>query len=116
MPMLMIVATYIILFYSVYKVIFRLKTKNKKNRLLDIMEINLLEQHFKVEVKKIGLEKLLNIVALSNAVIFTIVLMSTILIKNLILRIVVMFILLLPLIYIIYYGVSIYLKKKGIKK
>jgi hypothetical protein len=101
-----------ILFYSVFKITFWFKKRNKKD-LYKITEIMLLENHFKVNVKKLNLDKLYNIIALTNSFIFTVVLMSTIFIDNLIIRLLIMFVLLLPIIYLTYYIVSKYLKKRG---
>lgn len=116
MQILLVFGAYMLLFYSTYKITFWLKGRRKKRDLYKIMEIDLLENHFKVEVRKIKIEKLLNLVALSNSVIFAIVLMSTMLITNFIIRILAMFVLLMPLIYLVYYGVSKYLQSKGDKK
>jgi hypothetical protein len=92
---------------------FIFKSKGKKNDFSKMMEVYFLEHHFKIDVNSLGLKKVLNIVALSNSFIFTIVLMSTLFINNLIIRILVMFVLLMPLIYLVYYVVSKFLKKKG---
>jgi len=116
MEIILIFIAYVVFFYSFYKIVFWFKGRKKKNELYGIIEIYFLEHKFNVDVKEIGVDKLLNIVALSNAVIFTIVLMLTALIDNFIIRLLVMFVLLMPLIYIMYYGVSKFLKKKGNKK
>lgn len=116
MEFLMVFIAYVVFFYSFYKIVFWFKGRKKKNELFSIMEIYFLEHKFKVDVKSVGLDKLLNIVALSDAVIFTIVLMLTALIDNFIIRLFVMFVLLMPLIYIMYYGISKFLKKKGNKE
>lgn len=115
MHILLIFAAYMVLFYAIYKIIFWFKSRKKKNDLHRMTEIYLLEHKFKINVKKIGMDKMLNIVALSNSFIFTVVLMSTMAINNLIIRLLVMFVLLIPIIYLVYYGVGKYLKKKGNK-
>jgi hypothetical protein len=101
-----------ILFYSFFKITFFFKKRSKKD-LYKITEIMLLENHFKIDVKKLNIDKLYNIIALSNSFIFTVVLVSTLLIDNLIIRLLVMFVLLLPMIYLTYYVVAKYLKKRG---
>jgi hypothetical protein len=113
MEIILISLAYIIFFYSIYKISFWFSRRKNKKDLYKMTEIYFLEHTFKIDVKKIGLDKMLNIVALSNAIIFTIVLMSTTAIDNLILRFIVMFIMLLPIIYLIYYIIAKYLKKRG---
>jgi hypothetical protein len=101
-----------ILFYSFFKITFFFKKRGKKD-LYKITEVILLENHFKIDVKKLNIDKLYNIIALSNSSIFTVVLVSTSLIDNLVIRLLVMFVLLLPMIYLTYYMVAKYLKKRG---
>jgi hypothetical protein len=113
MEIILISLAYIIFFYSIYKISFWFSRRKNKKDLYKMTEIYFLEHTFKIDVKKIGLDKMLNIVALSNAIIFTIVLMSTTAIDNLLLRFIVMFIMLLPIIYLIYYIIAKYLKKRG---
>ncbi|MDD2470164.1 MAG: hypothetical protein PHI22_04480 [Bacilli bacterium] len=112
MRFVLVCSAYMILFFSIYKLTFWLKGRKKKNDLNKLMEVHFLQHYFKVDVKRIGLNKLLNIIALSNAFIFTVVLISTSLITNYIIRLLVMFVILMPLIYVVYYGISKYLEKE----
>ncbi len=107
---------YLILIYSIFKIVFVFSKRRRKKDLYKMIEISFLEKHFKVDVRKIKIERLLNIIAMSNAIVFTTVLMSTMFIDILIIRELVSFILLFPTIYLVYYFVSKYLKKKVIKK
>mgnify|MGYP000884156979 CR=1 FL=1 len=113
LPILIILFTYLVLFYFIYKLIFWLKGRRKNNNLSKIAEIYFLCHYFKVDEKKIGIKRLLNTVALCNSIIFTTVLMSTILIDNFLIRFLVMFGLMFPLIYLVYYFASIWLNRKG---
>ncbi len=113
MQLLLLFIIYVILFYSIYKVMFWFKARRKKNDLTKQMEVYLLNKSFKVDIKKVGMKKILNAVALSNAIIFSLVLVTTILISNLLIRLLVMFILLIPLTYLVYYMVGRILNKKG---
>jgi hypothetical protein len=113
MKILVIFMMFMILFFSINKIVYWFKGNKKKNDLTKIIEVYFLEHTFKVDIKKVGINKIINIVALSNALIFTIVLMSTMLISNFFIRIFVMFIMLIPLIYLVYYSVSKLLNKKG---
>jgi len=113
LPILIILSTYLIMFYLMYKLIFWFKGRKKNNNLSKIAEIYFLEHYFKVDRKKVGVKKLLSTVALCNSIIFTTALMSTVLIENLIVRFLIMFGLMFPLIYLVYYWASICLKRKG---
>jgi hypothetical protein len=94
---------------------FWFRYRKKKSEFYKIPELYLLENHFKVPIKKYKIDKIMNIVVLCNSLIFTIILISTMFIPYFFIRIIVMFVLLLPLIYLVYYGVSKYLQKKGEK-
>lgn len=113
MKFLLIIITYMILFYSIYRLFFWLRGRKGKNSLNKLTEIFFLNHYFKIDIKKVGLDKLLNLIAWANSFIFTVVLISTSLITNYFIRLLVMFIILVPLIYVVYYGISKYLKKKG---
>lgn len=108
---------YFVLFYVVFKIIFFFQSKRKivKRSLYHMAEIEILKRHFKVDTAKYELKKLLNIVSLSNALIFSVVLVGTSFIENYLLRLIGMFVLLIPVIYFVYLGVSKILNKKGDK-
>jgi hypothetical protein len=78
-----------------------------------MIEVYFLEQRFKINVKKLTSNNIYNMVALSDSIILTIVLLATSLISDLITRLIVSALLLIPVIYIVYYIVSKYLKKRG---
>jgi hypothetical protein len=78
-----------------------------------MIEVYFLEQRFKINVKKLTANNIYNMVALSDSIILTIVLLATSLISDLITRLIVSALILIPVIYIVYYIVSKYLKKRG---
>lgn len=107
---------YMLLFFSVYKIYFFLKSKMKNRDLYNIMEIIYLKKLFKIDVNKNNINRLINLVALSNSFIFSVVLISTMVIYNFIIRLLVMLVLLMPLTFLVYYGVGTYLQKRGNEK
>lgn len=115
MQWLIVFIAYVVFFFSFYKIMYWFKGRNKKNDLYNISEIYFFEHKLKVDVKKIGLEKMLNIVALSNSILFTLVLIATSFIDNFVIRLVAMFFLLMPLTFLMYFGISRMLNKKGKK-
>lgn len=113
MHLLILFIIYVILFYSIYKIIFLFKNKKQANDIHKVMEIHLLEHKYNIDINKIGINKIINLVCLCNAIIFAIVLISTIAIDNIFLRLLAMFGLLLPLTYLVYTNLGKYLKKRG---
>lgn len=113
MQLLILFIAYVILFYSAHKIFFLFKNRKKTYDIHKMVEVNLLERKYKVDVKKIGTNKMLNIISLSNAVIYTAVLMVTKPIDNNIIRLLVMFLLILPVIYLVYSAIGRWLQKKG---
>lgn len=109
---------YFVIFYLVFKIFyyFQRKKKIQKRDLSKTVEIELLRVHFKVDTAKHTIKQLQNVVALGNALVFAIVLMGTSFIENYLLRLLGMFVLLLPVIYFIYFGISKILAKKGDNK
>ncbi|MFA5407408.1 MAG: hypothetical protein WC343_01395 [Bacilli bacterium] len=116
MQVLILFVACFILIYSIYKIVFFFQLKKHKKDLYMIVEISSLKRIFKVDVDKISLNRLLNIVSLTDALIFSVVLVATMAIGSYIIRLIVMFLLLMPIIYVAYYLLSKYLKKKGNKR
>lgn len=107
---------YLIIVYSIYKLSFIIRVMGKNNRLMDMKEIIFLKKAFNVDIKAADLHNVLDIIALNNAFIFAFALTATSFIDNLIIRLVVLFVILIPLIYIVYFMSSKFFKKKGKKK
>lgn len=106
---------YFVIFFTFYKVYFHFAGK-RKDRLSKMTEIIFIERIFKTNIKDVTGKELLNIITLTNTLIFTIVCTATEGLSNIIIRILVMFVLLLPLNYIAYYLVSKIIHKRGMKK
>ena len=107
---------YVIFLFLIYKIYFLVRGRKNKNPFYKMTEIFYLTNRYKLSIDKIGLKKILNVIALSNAVIFSITLISTMWIDNIIVRILVMFILLFPLIFGVYHLIGTYFQRKGMMK
>lgn len=116
MELLLLFFIYFVFFLLFYKVSFFIKTKGKKKKkdfLTSSREMIYLANKYKLNIKKIGVDKVINLICLANAFIFSLVLTATFLIDNLFVRIMVMFVLLIPLIFIIYHIIGSFYRKKG---
>lgn len=93
------------------------RKKNKKPKNKDIMEISYLVEKFKLDKKKLPINKLLLLIAFFNALIISITSLTVILCNTfLILQLVIGFVLLLGLIYAIYEITGQILVKRGYSK
>jgi hypothetical protein len=107
---------YLVFFFLVYKTYYFFRGRKNKQVLYKTIEVLYLGGKYKLDVKKIGLKKLLNVIALSNAIIFTITILLSLSITNPFFKLLVMFVILFPLIYITYLIVGKYYIKKGMTK
>lgn len=104
---------FFLLFYKIYYMIKMRKKKNNKSLLTTTTELIYLTTKYKLNIKKIGINKIINVICLTNALIFSLVLIATFFITNLFIRIVIMFILLMPLIFFIYHFIGCFYRRKG---
>lgn len=89
--------------------------KNKKNDKLPI-EVNYLVSKYKLDLKKVKYEQLLQVVALVSSLDISIIVSLTLLFDSFILQIVVILVLVIPVILVSYYFVGVFYKKKGMIK
>ena len=116
MELLLLFFIYFVFFLLFYKISFFIKTKEKKKKkdfLASSKEMMYLTNKYKLNIKKIGVDKIINLICFANAIIFTLVLIATFLIDNLFIRIIIMFLLLIPLIFIVYHIIGSFYRKKG---
>ncbi len=104
---------YFLISFSLYKVFFAFKKRKDDTALFNIMEIKHLIQGYKLDIKRIGIKKVVNIVSLTNAFIFTCALTVLQIFKLSILVFLIVFVLILTLTYILYYLMGKYYQKKG---
>lgn len=113
MALLLLFLFYLIFFFITYKIYFYFKQRKNKNNQLLSTEMIYLSTRYRINILKIGIKKMINIISFANALIFSIVLIATIFIDNFFIRIIVMFLLLVTLIFIVYYFIGHHYRKKG---
>lgn len=108
------VIIYLITFCVIYLLYFLLVVNRKKaiNKFKNSMEVKYLMNKYSVNIDKVNIKKLANMVALSNSFIITTVFIVIIFIDNFILKMLVAFVILFPLIIIIYWLLGKILKKE----
>lgn len=108
------VITYVITFLIVY-LIYLLFVVNRKKAIKKIetsMEVKYLVNRYNIDISKFDLKYIANIIALSNSFIMSTVFVIILIVKNFMLRMILGFISLFPVILGVYHLVALYLKKK----
>ena len=103
----LIIFVIIYLFYIVC-VITR---KNKLDKLMTGMEVMYLKKRYKLSLKKVSKKKIANLIALTNSFIVSITVLLVSIIDNYILKLMIAFIILVPLIILGYHLIGLYLKR-----
>ena len=101
--------------YLVYLVLIILR-KKKMDKYKKSTEVRYLENKYKLDIKKLNLKKLSHILDLANAFIIAITILVISFVDDLILKLMVGFIVLFPMILIIYHIIGKSLQKKYGKK
>lgn len=106
--------TYVVTFLIVYLIYFLFVVNRKKalKKLENSMEVRYLINRYKIDISKFDPKKIANIVALSNSFIMSTVFVIILFIKSFMLRMLLGFISLFPIILGTYHLVALYLKKK----
>ena len=87
-------------------------SKNKKlDKLMEGMEITYLKKRYNLKLKKANKKKLGGIIALTNSFIVSITILLVSMVKHHILKLMIAFIILVPLIIISYHIIGLYLKR-----
>jgi hypothetical protein len=109
---------YLLTFVAVYLIyLFFVILKGKsRERYKNSTEIRFLERRYKIDVDKIGFNKLAHISALCNAFIIANTVLIISLINNLVLKMIAGFIILIPMILCIYHLIGKYYQNKQRKK
>lgn len=105
---------FFIMIYLFYYFLYRRKklVYDKKNLSADI---KILEGYYKVNIKKIGYQRVLRIMNLVNSLMLTIMLMIVYKLDNYIYKVLILLILIVPFIWVTYYFLAKYLKHLGRK-
>ena len=104
-----IIAFLIVYLFYFFTVILQKKKYDKFKKSNQVMYF---VNRYKLNVNKINMKKFTNIFGIANSLIISIAFMATFLVDNLIIQLLVGLIVLLPLIFIIYSLIGIYLKKE----
>lgn len=109
-----IIINFLVFFIIVYLFYLIVVWARKRNitKYRNSNEIRFLEYKYKVKVDAIGIEKLSRVLAFWNALIISVTVVVISFINNFILKMLVGFVLLLPLIFIVYHLIAKYYNKK----
>ncbi|MBE6144015.1 MAG: hypothetical protein E7169_00350 [Firmicutes bacterium] len=86
--------------------------KQKLDKFMEGAEVTYLKRRYNLSLKKVSKKLLANIIALTNSFVISLTCLSLVLIKNYILKLMVAFIILVPLIIISYHIIGTILKRK----
>lgn len=100
-----------VVLYLFYLVAVIMK-KNKLDKFMKGAEITYLKRRYKLSLNNINKKVLANIIALTNSLIISITILLVVLIDNYILKLMIAFIILVPLIIIAYHIIGTILKKR----
>ena len=106
--------TYIIAFLLIYLIYFLFVVSRKRatEKLKNSIEVRYLINRYNIELDKIDMKKLSNRIAISNSFIMATVFIIILFVKNFILKMLLGFVSLIPLILLVYHILAKSLKKK----
>lgn len=99
---------FIVIYLIYYFVFIRKQIKYNKNKVFS--DVKLLESYYKINVKKIGYQKVLRIMNLVNSLMLTIMIMIVYKLNNYIYKFLILLVLIVPFIWVTYYFLAKYLK------
>ncbi len=99
---------FIVIYLLYYFLFVRKQVRYNKNKVLS--DVKILEIYYKIDVKKIGYQRVLRILNLVNALMLSTMVMIVYSFDNIILKIVVLTVLIVPFIWSTYYFLAKYLK------
>ena len=106
--------TFIVIYLLYF--IFVISKKNKLEKFENSMYVNFLVNISKIDIKKIDMKKLAHILAISNSFILAFTVFIVEYVDKLFLKLLVGFVVILPLLYITYFIIGKILKNKGKKR
>ena len=110
------IVTYII--YQIFLILPRKVSRKKKNRKKkkELIEIKYLVTKYHLDLDKINYNRLLQVVALVSSIDITIMVNVVVLVKSYLLALLLALVIAIPCVFISYYIVGFYYKKKGMIK
>ena len=109
------IITYIVYYWFAVRPVVNTYKKKKKGKKIkkerDLpTEIKLLQSYYKVDIEKIGVVRILRIVNVVNAFFLSLLVMAVLPIKEVWLKLIILFVLMLPAIWVVYYFLAKFLK------
>ena len=105
---------FIIIYFLYFSFVVRKQKRYNYKKLPS--EVIILQEYYKIDIKKIGYQRVLRILNFVNALMLTILVLVVIDIKSPVVKIIVLMILMVPTIWFVYYLLAKYLKKIERKK
>ena len=99
---------FVIIYLLYYFIFVRKQIKYKKDKVFS--DVKILEGYYKINIKKIGYQKILRILNFVNALMLSLIMMLVINLDKVIYKILVIIILIVPVIWVTYYFLAKYLK------
>ena len=99
---------FIVIYLIYYFVFIRKQIKYNKNKVFS--DVKLLESYYKINVKKIGYQKVLRILNFVNALMLSCIMMIVMNIDKILYKLLIIIILIVPFIWVTYYFLAKYLK------
>lgn len=110
MEVLFSLAVFIILYLFYFVTV--INRKKKLDKFMESMEITYLKRRYNLSLKNINKKPLAHLIALTNSFIVSLTLLATGITHNYILKLMVAFIIFIPLIIVSYHIIGLYLKRK----
>lgn len=103
-----------VLIYLLYLVLVILRKKGL-TKFEKSTEVLYLQKKYKINLKKISVKSLANVVGLTNSFLIALVVFLVSVIDNFLLKFVIAFLIMIPMILILYHFIGVYYKKKETK-
>lgn len=104
------ILVFIILYLFYYITVIR--RQKKLDKFMEGMEVTYLKGRYKIDLRKVNKKRLASIIALTNSFIISLTVLIVTLVDNYILKLMIAFIVLFPLIIILYHIIGTRLSKK----
>lgn len=112
--LLFVILVFIVIYLAyLFTVIMR---PEKLKKFVNAKEVTLLKGRHKLDMKKIDVKSLANTIAISNSFIISFTIYMALLVDNMILQLLIGFLVMIPLILIVYHIIGRHYKKKEVKK
>ena len=109
------IITYLVYYWFAVRPVVNNYKKKKKGKKIkkerDLpTEVKLLQSYYKIDIEKIGIVRTLRIVNIVNAFFLSLLVMAVLPVKEVWIKVVILFVLIIPAIWVVYYFLAKYLK------